>query len=251
MITALASLLRDRRGASLIEFAFAFPVVFAMGGYGVELGNLTITDMRVSQIALTLADNASRIGVNNGQATFQLREGDINDILQGGRLMGAGLKLTTYGRVTISSLENVRRTFSDGTSDSAPVQRLHWQRCIGMMAGYPSSSAPTVPVYDSTYGQATPLDKAGTDTKPANDGTTSAGMGSPTMVTAPSNSGVIFVEVNYQYQPIFGTMFMKKSILHYTASFIVRDKRDFNQIYNPQTALGTTPTPSTCDLHQA
>jgi hypothetical protein len=247
-------LTRDARGAALLEFALALPILLTLGGYGIELGNLALTNMRISQIALTLADNASRIGVNNGSAMFQLREGDVNDILQGARLMGAGLKLTTYGRVTISSLENVQRSFWDGTADSAPVQRIHWQRCVGTMKG--ATGSKTFPSYDSNNGVAadspSQLATVGTDQTQANAGKVSAGMGSnPTVVAPSAPSGVIFVEVNYQYQPLFGTMFAKKQLIHYVGSFIVRDRRDFAQIYNPTSALGTKPVPSTCDLYPA
>lgn len=243
----------DQRGAALIELAFCFPVFLAMGGYGVEIGNLAITNMRVSQIALTLADNASRIGVNNGQNVYQLQEGDLDDVLQGARLVGAGLKLTTYGRVTISSLENIQRNFSDGPSDSQPVQRVHWQRCVGMGSG--ATGSVTAPLYDSNYGRAGTSDQqlasAGIDQTTANAGNTSIGLGAAPVVTAPSGAGVIFVEINYQYQPVFGTMFTKKSLIHYVASFIVRDKRDFSQIYSNQNALGTYAPRMTCDLHNA
>ena len=249
MAALLHRLHRDRTGAALLEFALGLPVLLAMGGYGVELCNLAVTNMRVSQIAIMLADNASRVGAYQASAaSYQLQEGDINDILQGARLMGQGLKLTTYGRVTISSLENIQRS---DLGDTAAVQRLHWQRCIGMMSGYPAQGAPTVPVYDSTYGQATPLATAGTDATAGNAGQKSTGIGSTPVVTAPSNNGVIFIEVNYQYQPLFGTMFASKTIIHYVASFLVRDNRDYTQIYNSKTALGTTPTPSTCNLHAA
>lgn len=231
----LADLAAHRSGTALLEFALAFPLVFGMGGYGIEMGNLAITSMRLSQIALTLADNASRIGANNGQATFQLREGDLNDVLQGARLMGAGMKLTTFGRVTVSSLENVQQSY-----DKAAVQRIHWQRCIGMMTGYGTSA---VPLWDSSYGQALPLTTAGTDATQGNAGSTSAGLGSAPVVNAPSGSGLIFVEVNYQYRPLFGSLFIGATKLHYVASFIVRDRRDFSQIYNPTPAA----TASSCD----
>ena len=238
----------DRRGAALMEFALALPIVLAMGGYGVELGNKAIVNMRISQIALSLADNTSRIGVNNGQAIFQLREGDLNDIFQGARLMGANLKLTTFGRVTVTSVENVQRIFSDGTSDAGNVQRIHWQRCMGGKGGYGTSNTP---IYDSSYGQATPLATAGTDTSKANAGVTATtGFGQAPSVQAPANGGAIFVEINYEYQPLFGSLYASKQIIHYVASFVVRDRRDFSQIYNPKTALGTTPRPSTCDLHE-
>ena len=235
----LRAIAADRGGSSLMEFALALPLVFGMGGYGIEMGNLAVTSMKVSQVALTLADNASRIGVNNGQAVFQLREGDLNDVLQGARLMGTGMQLTTRGRVTVSSLENVQQSY-----DNAPVQRIHWQRCVGMMAGNGTSTAPS---WDSSYGRATPLATAGTDSTQANAGVTSTGMGATPVVGAPSGSAVIFVEVNYQYRPLFGTLFTAATKLHYVASFIVRDRRDFSRIWNP----APVATASTCDKYTA
>jgi Flp pilus assembly protein TadG len=223
----------DIRGLALLEFALALPLVLAMGGYGVEIAHLALTNLRISQIALELADNASRVGVTNGLSVEQLREADINDILQAARLVGGGLGLTTYGRVTISSLENVQQSY-----DTAPLQRIHWQRCIGKRSGTG---------YDSSYGTTSPT--AASDATVANAGTAApSGMGDTgAMVTAPPASGVIFVEVNYDYQPLFGTLFVKTAKLHYVASFVVRDKRDFSQIFNPAPAA----TASTCNLYNS
>lgn len=234
----LRRLRREERGNSLVEFALATPVVLLLGGYGVELANLAIVNLRISSVALQLADNASRIGVNNGQAIYQLREGDINDVLQGARLLGQSLNLTKYGRVTLSSLENIQQqNFSDHAADTAPVQRIHWQRCMGQHTGY-----------DSSYGT-TPT-TAGSNTSYANAGTPSSGMGDSPQVNAPAGSAMIFVEVNYEYHPVFGTTYMNAQKIHYVASFVVRDRRDFSQIFNP-TAPGGTPQPvaSTCDKY--
>lgn len=210
----LARLRDDAGGLALIEFALSMPIVLALGGYGVELSNVALTNLRVSQYALELADSASRIGVDSGLQTYQLREADLNDVLQGVRLDGRSIGLTTYGRVTLSSLEGQ----SDGT------QLLHWQRCIGLK----SESE-----YASHYG--TPGSGTGGQTVP--------GMGdAPNQITAPAGSAVMFVEINYQYQPLFGQLFVKPRIIHYTASFIVRDHRDYSQIYNPAPAA----TPASC-----
>lgn len=226
-----ARLWREQRAVSVMEFALGAPLLMTLGGYGLEVSNLAITNMRVSQYALQIADNASRIGVNSGLATFQVREGDINDVLQGLRLFSAGSKLTTFGRVTVSSLENVQQKYDDDN-----VQRIHWQRCIGMKSGSG---------FDSSYG--TTSVSAGTDGTSGTEGTdTPDGMGDPgKQINAPDGTGVIFVEVNYQYQPLFGTLFVNPTKLHYVAAMMVRDKRDFSQIYNP------TPTAvaSTCDKH--
>jgi hypothetical protein len=133
--------------------------------------------------------------------------------------------------VTVSSLENVQQSYDDDN-----VQRIHWQRCIGLKSGTG---------FDSSYG--TTSVTAGTTNTLANAGTDAPdGMGDTGQkVNAPDNTGVIFVEVNYQYQPLFGTLFVAPTKLHYIASVIVRDKRDFSQIYNP----APVATASTCDKH--
>ena len=185
---------REQGGLALIEFGLAVPLVLAVGGYGMELANLAYANMQVSQYAMDLADSAARMGDESGLATYTIDESNINDALQGLRLQGAGLKLTTYGRITLSSLE--------GTGGK---QWLHWQRCIGA-ASYAN--------YQSSYGTASPTPGNVPDT----------GMGDTGYkVTAQDNSGVMFVEVNYLYQPLFGTMFVAPKRIHYVASYIVRD----------------------------
>lgn len=223
----------DRRGLALIEFAFAAPLVLALGLYGVEMGNQALTHMRVSQIALSVADNASRMGDIQTSNIEQFREGDMNDVFQAARLQGAGIKIGTYGRITVSSLENVQQSY-----DTAPVQRIHWQRCLGAMTGA---------AYASSYG--TTGANAGATATVADAGTAAPqGMGdSGRMVTAPAGYGLIFVEVNYQYQPIVSGWLAKPFRMHYVASMIVRNARDFRQIYNPLTSA----TPSTCNRYAA
>lgn len=65
------------------------------------------------------------------------------------------------------------------------------------------------------------------------------------LVNAPSGYGVMFVEVNYAYQGLFGTMYIPATRIHYLASYVVRDRRDYSQIYNPS----PTATRSTCNLY--
>lgn len=240
MTRQLRRLLRDTSGVAMLEFAWTMPVVLAIGCYGIEVANLAMLNLRISQIALNLADNASRVGVYNTLSTQQLREVDINDVLQAVRLQGNNIELSTRGRITLSSLEKVQRTYADGTSDATLTQRIHWQRCMGQKSGAG---------YDSSYGS-TPI-TAGTDTAYGNRGTVApTGMGDATrMVTAADDSAVMFVEVNYLTKPLFGTMLVSPTRLHYVASFIVRDRRDFQQIYNPVTSP-VTPR-ATCDLHNA
>jgi Flp pilus assembly protein TadG len=236
LLDAARRLRHDDGGLALLEFALSLPLVLAMGAYGIELSNLALANMRISQYALDLADNASRVGQSSNLASVQLRESDLNDVLTATALEGQALNLTTRGRITLSSLENVQQSY-----DTAPIQRIHWQRCIGALGTTANDG------YDSSYGTA-PV-AAGTTATQANAGTAQAsGMGDAgSQVIAPSGSGLMFVEINYNYRPLFGSLFVSTTKIHYIASFIVRDKRDFSQIYNPSPGQ----TRSTCDLHNA
>jgi Flp pilus assembly protein TadG len=245
-----ASRLRhDRGGLAMIEFALSAPIVLGIGCYGTELANLALVNMRVSQIALNLADNASRVGAFSSLTTQQLREVDINDILQAARYQGTGINLTTNGRITISSLENVAQS-----SDSQPVQRIHWQRCLGLKKGtdYDSSygiTATTNVATGTTYqpNAGVNTDTTGGDNSSSHPGSTAPdGMGDTgSKVVAPGGAGVIFVEVNYLSTPLFGAWLTAPQRIHYVASFVVRDRRDYSQVYNP--APGSSR--STCNLY--
>ena len=235
-LTRLTGLARDRSGTAMIEFAFTLPLVLAVGCWGVELSSLALCNLRVSQYALNLADNASRVGLDAGGGVTSMREVDVNDVLQGAKLEGAAINLTTNGRITLSSLEYIQQSY-----DNARVQRIHWQRCLGAMSGTLNGLK-----YDSNYGA--PATTAGSDGTKANAGLTVTNMG-PTAspVAAPNDTGVMFVEVNYFYQPLFGTIYMNPQMIHYVASFVVRDNRSFVQLYNPS----PTASASTCDKHSA
>ncbi|WP_254606512.1 TadE/TadG family type IV pilus assembly protein [Sphingomonas bacterium] len=250
-VARLASFARrlrdDRGGLALLEFAFTAPLLLGAGLYGVETANLALVNLRVSQITLNLADDAARVGdtpVNATKANVQqLREVDVNDVLQAARYQGGGINLTTNGRIIISSLENVKQPNYDLTA----VQRIHWQRCLGKMGQRAADAA-----YNSHYGTATPMATAGTDATAANAGTFQlGGMGDAnTTVNAPPDGAVMFIEVNYQYQPLISAYLTAGgNRIHYIASFIVRDNRDFSQLFNPVTTPATKP--STCDLYSA
>lgn len=237
LINKARRLWASRSGLAAVEFALGAPMLMVLGGYGVEVANLAIANMRVSQYALQLADNAARIGVNSGLSTFQVREADINDVMQGLRLFSGNTDLGEHGRVTLSSLENTKQTW-----DTTAAQRIHWQRCMGERGGHVGAVDDTA--YDSAY---TTNKTDGTTATKANQGTDASGGIGPTnaKINAPDNSAVMFVEINYEYQPLFGSLFVSKTRLHYTASAIVRDKRDMSQI------ASSSGTAATCDLHNA
>ena len=222
----MRAIARDRSGVALIEFAYSLPVVLGLGCYATEVANLMVMNERVNQITLNLADNASRVGDMQSDNSSQLREIDVNDVLTAARLQGEKWGLTSYGRITLSSLEE-----RDGK------QFIHWQRCLGLRKGTN---------YDSRYGVAST--DSGTQPLPSTPGKEVTGMGDAgKTITAPPDSGVMFVEINYDYQPVVGTAWLPEGVLrlHYIASFIVRDKRVFNQIYNP----APTATRYTCDRY--
>lgn len=216
----------DESGLALTEFAIGFPIILVLGLYGIDMANLALTHMRVSQIALNLADNASRVGSSSTLSTQQLREVDIEDVFQAAKTQGKGIAIETKGRVILSSLEK----------DKDGIQRIHWQRCFGSKTGA---------AFESHYGKATNSD--GSTNAAANVGTTATnGMGrAGAKVNAPmANSGVMFVEVNYEHTPLFPGL-TSSSNIGYVASFIVRDPRDFSQLY-----ASTGVTASTCGYTQ-
>lgn len=220
---AIAGTCRDRRGVALLEFALGLPLLLTVGLYAVETANLALTNMRVNQIAQSLADNASRVGDMNDDSIKQLREVDINDVLTAARLQGDRIELTTRGRVTISSLEQ----------NAQGVQYLHWQRCIGLKdgSGYDSD-------YDRTYGRVDRDDGIGSNAW--NGGVYMPhGIGDQNpKVQSPVGSGVMYIEVNYDYRPIVSSAWLPggSARIHATAAFVVRDRRNFDQIYNPEPA---------------
>lgn len=197
----LTRLRKNASGVAAVEFALGLPLILTLGLWGAELGNLAVTHMRVSQVAMQIADNGSRVGDVSMLENLKIYESDINDLLVGAKVQGGGLDLFENGRVVISSLEVV-----DGTEDT---QYIHWQRCKGKRN------------FQSDYGP------AGTGT----DGSLS-GMGpAGDEVTASKDEAVIFVEIEYAYRPIVSAKFVPASPIRVTAAFNVRDDRDLTQIY--------------------
>ena len=70
-------------GVAATEFAIVLPFLLGAGLMGLDLANRAIVQMQVSQLAMHIADNASRIG---DTATLQDRtiyESDLNDLFLG------------------------------------------------------------------------------------------------------------------------------------------------------------------------
>lgn len=189
----LSSLASDCSGIGIIEFALTIPLVVAMAMGGIELANLALTHMRVSQIALTVADNAGRV-------TTRIDEGNIAEVFAGARLVGEPIEFKEKGRVVLSSLQH------NGLEDGDEGQMINWQRCFGDLD------------VDPAYGE----QDDGRD-----DGSLQ-GMG-PTgqAIQSVPNTAVMFVEVSYEYTPVIGGV-MEPRILRYESAFIVRGRTEHN-----------------------
>ncbi|NRD90598.1 hypothetical protein C8024_15750 [Sphingopyxis sp. BSNA05] len=198
----LSALAVNTSGLALIELAYSLPILMGIGMYGAEIANVAMVRMRVNQISMHAADNASRIGEGSLLSEKKIYESDINDLFVGAdRQAGKYIDIFEHGRVIISSLEK----HSDGG------QYIKWQRCKGKK------------VHQSSYGTA----GANSASRPVN------GMG-PTgaKVTAPDGQAVIFVEISYDYQPLISSTFTSTRTITTRGAFNVRDRRDLTQIYN-------------------
>jgi hypothetical protein len=196
----------DDRGVVLIEFAYVLPFMLLVGFGGIEMASLTLVNTRISQMTLSVADNASRVASGLNLVTPQIREADINEIFLGAELQAGDLKVKDHGRIILSSLQ----------MNTLGGQEIKWQRCFGNRAASPSS-----------YG----VEGSGANA------TTFPGMGKAGKeVKAVSGSAVMFVEVYYTYQPLLFGSWLGPRIVKSTAAFTVRESRDLSQVYNTSPA---------------
>ncbi|MFO1255643.1 MAG: pilus assembly protein TadE [Sphingomonadaceae bacterium] len=189
----------DLSGAALIEFASVLPVITGLGMYGIEIAYMSSVNMQISQIALEVADNASRLEqTNNNTVAPTVTETDIDSVMTGAVKAGENFRFTDNGRIILSSLEK---------DPATGKQFIHWQRCVGSL------------VVGSSYGN--------DSTRNGLNGGTLNAMGSgTTKVQATSGIAVMFVEIYYDYHGIFGTLFVKRTRFKQEAAYIVRDIRD-------------------------
>jgi hypothetical protein len=223
----LRALRDDTSGVALLEFAFILPVFLVMSLTGAELTNYVVTRMRVSQMALHLADNAARIGSGSQLQAKTISEGDIDDLLTGTGLQAGELDLYKRGRVVISGVEPI------ANPNTTNRYKIAWQRCRGLK---------NAAKYRSAYNQGQ-TNIAG--------GVGPAGQ----LITAPDGGATMYVEVFYEYSSLAGKAVLStigggmadaqgEIIIPERASIMVRDRRDLSQIY-PTTGV----TPSTCNRY--
>lgn len=200
-----------RDAVAITEFALSLPLLVALGLTGAEWANYITTKMRVSQLALMIADNGARMHSDDGGASAA-SESDIQDIFTGAQLQSGNLDLKTNGRVFLSQLEPVA---SPNTNNR---YKISWQRCYGLQ----TSRA-------STYG--------------VEDQTNMTGIGpAGRQVTASDYNATMFVEVYYIYKPLFSGRLIPGTAFDEIASMAVRDQRTLGDPIDPSSVgKGTNP----------
>lgn len=195
--------LRDDESAiSTVEFALILPIFITMGLTGVELAYMATVNMQVSQTAISLADNASRLGqTDNSSVSPTVNETDVDSIMAGALRQGESFNLEENGRLILSSLEY---------DETTGRQFIAWQRCRGELDR------------DSLYGNQNEKNGKGSFR------VWGVGTGD-TKITAPEGSAIMVAEIYYEYDGIIGGDFGDTAEFRQEAIFAIRDDRDLEK----------------------
>lgn len=185
----LARLRGCTSGLALTEFAFALPILLALGLLGLETANFAMAHLRVSNIAMMTADNAARVRES-------IDEADVIELLLGAKMSGSGIQFGQNGRIILSSIE---------VNPGATGQWIRWQRCDGLMNAA------------SSYG--------GQGTGQNNASLQAVGPAG-NQIAAQPGTAVMMVEVVYDYQPIIPNSFLEGRQIRYESAFNVRQRTD-------------------------
>lgn len=196
----LHRLWRDDTGVAFIEFAYAAPVFLVLVLVGLEVANLALAHMRVSHLAMTVADNA-------GRTMSGIDEAHVYEVFAGAAVIGEGIDFEDNGRVVLSSLED------NGLNGGNSGQKITWQRCWGNLAVDPAYGVQGDGAADSSL-----PDGLGPD---GNE------------IAALPDTAVMFVEATYNYQPLVGSGWFTPPQIRYESAFNVRG-RMINTITNTQ-----------------
>lgn len=234
----LRQLRDDRSGLAIIEFAISLPFFLTLSIGGFEMANYAQTLMKLNQITIHTADSAARMGEGDILAAQEISEAQINDVFAGTIREGETLLLdgeheykdpstdevTLRGnaRIILSSFEEAANFDPDD-----PKYRIRWQRCIGSAITDPSDPNPdpneaATYAFNSNYGDV--------DTTTEVDGIGPEGR----QVIPPRNTAVMFVELQYYFRPLLVNGFSRlaERTITQTASMVVRDRRNYQEIYN-------------------
>jgi len=197
----LARLGRDESGLAFIEFAFIGPILLFVTLAGLELVNYALAQLKVNQIAMTVADNAGRV-------TTGVDEANIYEVFAGAGVIGESMGFEANGRIVLSSLQdNEQKGNKHG-------QMINWQRCWGSL-----DVGPAYGVEDD--GRA--------------DDVLEEGMGEDdNKIISIPGTAVMFVEASYDYQPLISATILPVSgTIRHESAFNVRGRQN-NDISNTQ-----------------
>ena len=117
-VNSIRRISTDRQGVAAVEMAFTFPILLLMIFGGLEIAQMAMTHMRLSQIAISVADNAGRVRTG-------IDESNVYEVFSGANLIGGAMSFEENGRIVLSSLE------PNGKTDWREGQTINWQRCFG------------------------------------------------------------------------------------------------------------------------
>jgi len=214
----------DESGVALIEFAVVTPVLLLLGLGGLELANYVSANLRLSQIAMTVADNAGRVRTS-------IDEADVNELMIGAKKIGEPIGFAANGRIILSDLEQrTNVTGGAGTITTANPngyrQWIRWQRCAGALKAVSSYGLPldvngaAVTDISSTVND----DHGAVETK-----SLISGMGPSTnIISASTGTAVMVAEVVYVYQPIVPINYLGNLTIKRLQAFNVRQRTTFS-----------------------
>ena len=212
-----ATALNDcRSGVAFVEFAFALPVLLALGLLGLETANYAMANLRVSNIAMLTADNAARVRES-------IDEGDVTELLTGAKMSGANINFAQNGRIILTDLE---------PTTTGGKQWVRWQRCDGAL-NYSGTNSALRPLTASGVAITNGTEIYGTDRTTASAAPsaetkasmTSVGSGT-NVISAQAGTAVMVVEVAYNYQPVIPNSFLQGRQITYVSAFNVRQRTD-------------------------
>jgi hypothetical protein len=181
----------DESGIAMTEFAFAAPFLLALLLGGLEVANYALAHQKVSQIAMTVADNAGRVEPS-------IDEAQIYEVFEGARLIGRSLDFEENGRIVLSSLEHNNR------NGRRKGQVINWQRCMGDLNVNPA------------YGE---------ENDGNNDDSLEDGLGPEgNRIVSAQGTAVMFVEVTYDYQPLISDDLIQDRRIRHESAFNVRER---------------------------
>jgi hypothetical protein len=204
-------------GLALTEFAFALPILLTLSLFGIETANYAMAHLRVSNIAVMIADNAARV-------RDSIDESDIVEIFTGAKMAGSGISFAQNGRIILSDLE---------LTPTGNNQWIRWQRCDGALnytnpeTRWRPRTAAGAAITNGTEIYQADRQTANTTTPSSPLATpTYASMGSTPAIAAQSGTAVMMVEVVYNYQPIIPNSFLSGRQIRYESAFNVRQRTD-------------------------